>query len=113
MKNKIMKCGCAPQGYVTHHGGLKLDPPLEACLIHDCYESMEDVPDLKGRTAKCAYFGKTKPRRRYANDECNYGCGGNPVCNCGNQPSDFGLAFFKYKSESSQDEFYCGCFGWD
>ena len=69
--------------------------------------------NLDGRTARCTYFGKTKPRKRYANDECNYGCHGKPTCNCGEQPSDFNLAFFKYKPKSIQDEFYCGCFGWD
>ena len=113
MENKIMKCGCAPQGHKISNGGIKYDPPIEGCLIHDCFEPMENIPNLDGRTARCTYFGKTKPRKRYANDECNYGCHGKPTCNCGEQPSDFNLAFFKYKPKSIQDEFYCGCFGWD
>ena len=113
MNNKLMKCGCAPNGVKVSKGKIKYDPPLEGCLIHSCFEPANEIPDLTGRTARCTYFGKPKPRRRYANDECNYGCRNNAVCGCGSQPSSFGLAFFKYKPESSQDEFYCGCFGWD
>jgi hypothetical protein len=113
MKTKLMKCGCAPQGHKTSTGGVKHDPPIECCLIHDCCEPMEEAPDLTGRTAKCTYFGRSKPKRRYANDECNYGCYRNPVCQCGKEPSRFDLAFFKHKPDEEHDEFYCGCFGWD
>ena len=113
MKNKLMKCGCAPQGYCTSNGKVKYDPPLECCLVHKCFEPADEIPDIVGRTSRCIYFGTAKPRRRYANDECNYGCRGNDVCNCGSIPSNFKLAFYKYKPESSQDEFFCGCRGWD
>jgi len=108
MDKKIMECGCAPQG-TTRIDGVDVD----ICITHMCTEPMEKQPDLTGRTARCAYFGRTKPQRRYANDECNYGCRGNPVCQCGEQPSDSNLAFFKYKPDSPQDTFYCGCHGWD
>jgi len=119
-------------------------------------------PDLTGRTARCTYFGMTKPRRRYANDECNYSCYRKLTCECGSESSDTNLAFFKYRGKGSdvaeekcvvcgyhkqvnetgcyqnsnkpipglcpnklgkpctykpegweQDEFYCGCRGWD
>ena len=69
--------------------------------------------NLEGRTAKCSYYGHTKINVRYANDECNYGCHGKGKCECGSMPSNTNLAFFKYKPEEEQDEFYCGCMGWD
>ena len=113
LKMPLMKCGCVAQGYLTSQDGIKLETSLPGCLIHDCYEPADEIPDLTGRTARCTYFGRSKPNRRYANDECNYGCKGNNTCKCGNIPSDYGLAFFQYKPDAEQDEFYCGCFGWD
>ena len=108
MKNKLMKCGCAPQGFKKVNG-----KQVECCIVHNCIEPIEQQPDLTGRTARCSYFGQTKPMRRYANDECNYGCQGNSVCRCGSVPSSFDLAFFEYKPNCEQDIFYCGCHGWD
>lgn len=43
---------------------------------------------LKGRKAKCW--------------ECGYEC-----------PSSFNLPMFEYKPNAKEDEFYCGCHGWD
>ena len=109
--SKMMKCGCSSQA--IHHGAHNvLSENHETCIIHSCCEVV-DEPDLSGRIAKCSYFQKQKPMRRYANDECNYGCRGKSVCECGSQPSDTKLAFFKYCPDKEHDEFYCGCFGWD
>lgn len=110
--NEMMKCGCSAVGLCHTRNGITYDPPIPCCITHDCIE-IADTPDLSGRTAKCTYYGKRKPNRRYCNDECNYGCRGESICNCGTEPSRTGLAFFKHKPDSPQDEFYCGCFGWD
>lgn len=108
MGNILMKCGCAAQGYRTEKDGSH----TYGCLVHQCYEQAEQ-PNLEGRTARCAYFGRTKLNRRYANDECNYGCRRQPKCECGSVPSRIDLAFFKYQPNKKYDEFYCGCMGWD
>jgi hypothetical protein len=99
-----MKCG--------HNSNGQTDKGEPVCVICDCTEVVE-TPNLQGRTAKCSYFGKRKPNRRYANDECNYGCRGKPVCECGSVPSKIDLPFFEYLPNEKQDKFYCGCFGWD
>lgn len=105
---KMMKCGHAAQGYRLNKDGSK----VEACVICSCVDVVES-PCLVGRTAKCFHAGSTKPQRRYANDECNYGCRGNPICQCKEITSDTGLAFFQHRPDAKQDEFYCGCHGWD
>lgn len=81
---RMMKCGCVAQGTVNLGPNRSMVP---GCLIHSCIEEMP-VPDLTGRTAKCAY-------------------GGNEV------PSNPELPFFEYKPEEKHDKYYCGCFGWD
>lgn len=105
----LMKCGCAANA-TDEYGN-------PCCAIHLGLLSGADIvastPNLAGRFARCVYFGKAKPRRRYANDECNYGCRGNNVCKCGKVPSSLDLAFFEYKPNEEHDKFYCGCFGWD
>jgi len=112
MEDVFMKCGHTAQGtHQNEHDDLGKDHPC--CLICDCCEVVKAKPDLTGRTARCDYFGREKPRRRFANDECNYGCEGQAICQCGNLPSDFGLAFFEHKPNEKQDKFYCGCHGWD
>lgn len=56
------------------------------CGTHNCREVVEP-PDLTGRMARCY---------------------------CSNMvPSDINLAFFKYRPNKVQDEFFCGCGGWD
>ena len=103
-----MKCGHSAQGVRLNNDGTKTD----GCLICDCFEEAV-APNLIGRTARCTYYKKNKPKRRYANDECNYGCKGKDTCNCGAVASNINLPFFKHKPSEEQDEFYCGCFGWD
>ena len=108
-KEFVMKCGCAPNATTEID-----NETVPCCAIHDCYEQAEVKPDLTDRTARCSYFGKKKPNRRYANDECSpKRCLGKPTCECGSIPSSFDLAFFSYKPDKEQDSFYCGCFGWD
>lgn len=107
MTMPMMKCGHTAQGHQINKDG-----KIPYCLICDCIEQAE-IPNLAGRTARCSYFGKAKPNRRFANDECNYGCRGNRVCDCGEQPSEIDLPFFKHHPDKERDEFYCGCFGWD
>ena len=124
----LMKCGCVAQGMLTHSGGKKLDPPIPVCVIHDCTEVADTVPDLTGRMSRCLY-GEKK--------------GGNYPSIA---PSSFDLPFFKYKGPDSEcaretcicgykrvahgkphikckefvahgpyeyDEHYCGCHGWN
>ena len=108
--NELMKCGHSANAVASKTG----KPCCASCfgLTPDA-EIVVDTPDLTGRTARCAYFGSVKPNRRYANDECNYGCSRKPKCECGNVPSATGLAFFEYRPGEEQDKFYCGCRGWD
>ena len=110
----LMQCGHVAQGLWNSPKEFN-HRQIWACVICDGKEShiIAEQPNLKGRTARCTYFGNPKPQRRYANDECNFGCKGNPVCQCGSIKSSFGLPFFKYHPDKPQDEFYCGCFGWD
>ena len=58
------------------------------CIICNCGEVMENLPDLTGRTAEC--------------------------CFCDNkEKSDFYLPFFEYRPNQEHDSYYCGCGGWD
>ena len=108
----LLKCGHSSMSiHIRDHDGLGEKHP--SCLIHETCEVAENVPDLTGRTSRCAYFGSKKPRRRYANDECNYGCNGKDLCECGQIPSRFDLAFFEHQPTMGNDKFYCGCHGWD
>ena len=109
MSYPLMKCGCVAQGVRTASAGVKHDPPLPICMIHDCLEVAESVPDLTGRTARCTYrscktylakyrdthYGELRPDgRSYA-------------------PSALNLPFFKHVPASEYDEYFCGCMGWD
>jgi hypothetical protein len=107
MSEIMMKCGHASQGYKVVG-----DECIPCCVICDETEQAP-APDLTGRTARCSYYGMAKINRRYANDECNYGCKGKTKCECGSEPSKVDLAFFKHHPDKEQDEFYCGCMGWD
>jgi hypothetical protein len=46
------------------------------------------MPNLTGRMMRCSYGDKDKP-------------------------SDPSAAFFAYRPDKLQDEYYCGCHGWD
>ena len=120
--------------------GVKIDPPIPSCVVHDCIEVAEAKPDLSGRVAQCTYSHKNPTSRQSP--------GPSPV------KSDWTLAFFEYcgpgsreateickcgmakvahdkaggscpnakkspsrkfepKGDQGFDRFYCGCFGWD
>ncbi len=99
MERVLMKCGCVAQGTCSKSRGVDFDPPIPCCVIHDCLEPAESVPDLTGRKALCSYGkdgGKYKHTRPYNETK-----------------SDFNLAFFEYHPESKYDTYYCGCWGWD
>lgn len=102
----MMKCGCAAQGVMTARGGVKFDPPIPSCVIHDCIEIAE-TPNLTGRIAKCAYKGcKTNSRR-----STHYGA--YTEDGRSEAPSSLDLPFFEHRPTEPFDRFYCGCNGWD
>jgi len=70
-------------------GGVDYDAPIPSCVVHDCIEVAESVPDLAGRKASCGL-----------------GCGHE-------RPSSLDLAFFEYRPAKATDSYYCGCRGWD
>jgi hypothetical protein len=92
MKNVLMKCGCAANGYIN-------DSKDPVCCIHigihpGATQVAEQQPDLTGRKAHCAY-GRN--------------------CRNGNKEVDssLDLAFFEYHPDEAFDIYYCGCRGWD
>lgn len=81
----MMTCGHTAQGVRVLADGSR----QEACVICGCSEPAAEVPNLEGRTARCAY-------------------------NCGSErPSSLTLAFFEHKPNEDKDRYYCGCYGWD
>lgn len=85
----LMKCGCVAMATCSGKGGVRFDPPIPACIIHDCYEVASDKPDLNGRKASCSY----KPRGH------------------ADVPSSYDLAFFEYRgvgSPSATTQCKCG-----
>ncbi len=110
--NILMKCGCTAQGTVTAMKGVKLETPIPGCLVHDCFEPATDAPDLTGRSARCAYYGKSVA---FFVDRMMSGCDAcrkTKVCKC-EQPSSLDLAFFKHEPTKPFDTYFCGCMGWD
>jgi len=81
----LMKCGCRASGT-----NAKTNKPV--CVVHAGLtpdaEIIVETPNLAGREAKCAYCSNKKP-------------------------SSLSLPYFVYHSNQCQDEYYCGCFGWD
>jgi hypothetical protein len=90
--------------------GVEYDPPIPACVVHDCIEVAKDIPDLTHRMAQCNYTGSGGWR--------NYGPihGGGKCsrekCEC-LVASSFDLPFFVYSPDKKHDHFFCGCAGWD
>lgn len=86
MSMPLMKCGCRAQG-----NDLRTGKPV--CVVHigikaGADEVAADEPDLTQRQAKCVYCSRTVPSSEAA-------------------------AFFVFHPDRPQDEFYCGCRGWD
>ena len=105
----IMECGCQansmgkPAGYTGES--------IPACVIHSCFEVAGEQPDLRGRAARCFYYGK-KTRK----SECNYKGDvkedGIWICRC-ERPTTLDLPFMAVKPDKEYDEFYCGCHSWN
>ncbi len=110
MGTQLMKCGCVAQGVLSSRAGVKVDPPIPACVIHDCYEPAEAAPDLTGRTARCTYNSCKKYLAKYR--DTHYGKL-NEADGRSYAPSDLKLPFFKHKPNEPFDEYFCGCMGWD
>lgn len=92
----MMKCG-------HRANAIQSDPVGPCCAICMCTEIDENPPNLKGRIARCSYFGKRATGRN----------GHGQICKS-EAPSDSpNLAFFAHRPERQFDEFYCGCWGWD
>ena len=95
-EHPMMKCGCAGQATCSGRDGKIFDPPIPACIIHDCIE-VADAPNLAGRIAKCSYSGcQTNPRK--CTHYGNYGPDGRSEA-----PSSLDLPFFEYLGEGSRE----------
>jgi len=92
-----MKCGHTANAEKILDDGTR----MSACAICRCFEVAETIPDLTGRKARCGYFGKTFRHR------------GREVTCSGEVDSKLSLAFFEHKPNSKNDEYYCGCWGWN
>ncbi len=126
-EHPMMKCGCAAQGVLTAKAGVKFDPPIPACLIHDCYEVADSAPDLSGRMAQCSYlpsghaikpsdpealafFEYRGPGSKWATDICK--CGYAKVAH-DEKRIKCKVGGFTPRGPHERDAYYCGCHGWD
>lgn len=98
----LMMCGCTVS--TTDLAG---NP---SCLYHNTPLGRTPalLPDLTGRSARCAHYGQTPSGRNHESRTCTRG----QPCMC-EAPSSFDLAFFEYRPAHAHDVFYCGCWGWD
>ena len=92
-----MKCGHSDNAKRILNNG----ESIPACAICGCTDIEEAKPDLTGRTAKCTYFGRS------------FKYNGRMVTCHGEVDSRLNLAFFNHKPNSKNDEYYCGCWGWN
>jgi hypothetical protein len=108
----MMKCGCSSSGAVCMSmNGVKYDPPIPVCIVHNCTDVVPDPVIPAGRMAHCVYNGGCKTRQAQRRDTSyakEWGPDGN-----GRAPSSPNLPFFKSCPDKDHDEFFCGCFGWD
>jgi len=127
MDRPLMRCGCVAQGTCSSKDGVAFDPPVPACVIHDCLELAEAVPDLTGRVAQCAYspaghapqpssfdlafFEFLGEGSREATDICQ--CGFSRVAHEGPVSTPLKCKEFIAKGAAEFDRYYCGCLGWD
>lgn len=126
----LMKCGCRSNSLYHGRGDAKIDPPIPACVVHECYEPAATAPDLTGRIAKCgdhapkpssldlAFFEFCGPGSREATDICV--CGYATVAHekhagkCPpNSKNRSQTGAFKPRGAREFDRYYCGCRGWD
>ena len=109
MSEILMKCGCVANGTCSAEAGVKYDPPIPVCYIHDCFEQSTEPFDLTGRTAQCFYKNCKTYLAKYG--DTHYG----ELRENGRSyaPSSLKLPFFRYSPEEEYDEYFCGCMGWD
>lgn len=100
----VMKCGCVAMAINQSRGG------IPCCFTHDC-DDIGEQPNLDGRIARCAYFGKPVKESSYNGNCCNT-CRRGDICRC-EKPSSSSLWFFIYKPQEEFDEYYCACHGCD
>lgn len=80
----LMQCGCRAQG-------INMGTGKPCCIVHHgCPEAELEAPepDLTKRTAKCSYCSTR-------------------------EPSSLDLPFFVHQPNKPEDDYYCGCRGWD
>lgn len=111
----IMKCGHSANSWGKKPG---MTESIPACAICSCFEQ-DKTPNLEGRTARCASYGRDVKSGSYNGNACNV-CKRGGICQC-EKPSSLGLWFFEYRGpgtkhymgESEHDVFYCACQGAD
>jgi hypothetical protein len=92
-----MECGHSANAEHVADDGTR----TPACAICGCTKIIDNKPDLTGRKARCTYFGRTFKHK------------GQTITCYGEANSKYELPFFEHKPNSSHDEYYCGCWGWD
>lgn len=103
----MMKCGHSANSMGKQAGS---DVSQPACVICSCFE-VADKPRLKGRKARCTYWGRDVKGGWYNSNCCNV-CKVGSSCQC-ERPSKLSLWFFKQHPDKEYDEFYCACRGAD
>lgn len=98
---EMMECGHAAN---ATSGG---KPVCAICIgIDSRATKVVGEPDLGGRMARCSYARANTLTHR----------GGGQYSGTdfpSTRPSSTNLAFFAHKPDQAEDEFYCGCWGWD
>jgi hypothetical protein len=119
-KMPLMKCGHVAQGTDSATG----EPTCIICvgLLGGATEVDPAPPSLEGRVATCAYrCGATRPSSydlaffEYRGPGCK---DAELKCTCGyfktaHGRGGFGCSSFKPHGPWADDQFYCGCRGWD
>ena len=106
MSDILMKCGHTANA-------VNSDTKKPACVICMCEEPAETKPDLTGRKARCAYYGREVDHceTHYPNMLTTDYRGKK---HCGSfVDSKYSLPFFEHKPNGKEDSFYCGCMSWD
>ena len=84
-KPEMMACGHAANAKQVLSDGQR----IPVCAICGCSTVAKEEPDLTGRKASCCY-------------------GHHAIVD-----SSLMLAFFSYRPDKTEDEYYCGCYGWN